>query len=177
MDEVDEMIKKYIYESPDNGKTVYQREVGAPHEERELVPSQEERDKMDDKELLRLAHEYKELCETDGEMTFELDTSNSVYGLDGSTTITTSSMPSLGLTHSYSTSAAHSFTHGVDDYLDTGDDPIVEMEQRLTAIEDRLKILKPDPDKLKEFKILESIYEQYKAAEAMLNAPGPEDKE
>jgi hypothetical protein len=50
------------------------------------------------------------------------------------------------------------------------------MEQRLTAIEDRLKILKPDPSKLKEYKILESIYEQYKAAEAMLNAPGPEDK-
>ena len=37
MDEVDEMIKKYIYESPDGGKTVYQREVGAPHEERELL--------------------------------------------------------------------------------------------------------------------------------------------
>ena len=176
MDDVDDMIKKYIYESPDGGKTVYQRKFGASHEERELVPSQDERDKMEDKELIRLAHEYKELCETDGEMTFELDTSNSLYGMDTSSTVTVSSMPSLGLTHSYSTSASHSFTHGVDDFLDPGDDPIVEMEQRLSAIEDRLKILKPDPDKLKEYKILESIYEQYKAAEAMLNAPGPEDK-
>ena len=175
MDEVDEMIKKYIYESPDGGKTVYQREFGAPHEERELLLSQEEKDKIDDKELMKLANEYNELC--DPEKTFELDVSNSLYGLDESTTITTSSMPSLSLSHSYSTSAAHSFSHGADDYLDTGDDPIIEMEQRLSAIEDRLKILKPDPDKLKEFKILESIYEQYKAAEAMLNAPGPEDKE
>jgi hypothetical protein len=29
--------KIYIYESPDGGKTVYQREIGQPHETRELV--------------------------------------------------------------------------------------------------------------------------------------------
>tara|TARA_B100001113_G_C21019975_1_gene583095 strand:- start:50 stop:595 length:546 start_codon:yes stop_codon:yes gene_type:complete len=175
IDDIDNMIKKYIYESPDGGKTVYQRPFGAPHEERELVPSQEERDKMDDKELMRLAHEYKELCDDDDDMTFELDTSNSLYGLDTTNTITMSSMPSMGMTHSFSSSAAHTLTIG-DDYMDPGDDPIEEMEKRLTAIEDRLKILKPDPNKLKEYKILEGLYEQYKAAEALLNAPGPGDK-
>jgi hypothetical protein len=29
--------KKYIYESPDKGKTVYARECGQPHTERKLI--------------------------------------------------------------------------------------------------------------------------------------------
>ena len=29
--------KKYIYESPDGGKTIYRRELDQPHSERELV--------------------------------------------------------------------------------------------------------------------------------------------
>ena len=32
-----EETKKYIYESPDKGKTVYEREIGAPISTRKLV--------------------------------------------------------------------------------------------------------------------------------------------
>tara|TARA_R110002051_G_C8597549_1_gene479885 strand:+ start:765 stop:905 length:141 start_codon:yes stop_codon:yes gene_type:complete len=31
------MKKKYIYESPDGGKTIYRREFMAPHNTRELI--------------------------------------------------------------------------------------------------------------------------------------------
>jgi hypothetical protein len=34
--------KKYIYESPDGGSTVYAREFGKPHDERVLIKGEEE---------------------------------------------------------------------------------------------------------------------------------------
>lgn len=34
--------KTYIYESPDKGETIYRREFGAPHSERELLKKKEE---------------------------------------------------------------------------------------------------------------------------------------
>ena len=36
-EELDELIKTYIYESPDKGKTVYARELGQPISERKLI--------------------------------------------------------------------------------------------------------------------------------------------
>jgi len=34
--------KKYIYESPDKGETVYAREFGKPHDERVLIKGEEQ---------------------------------------------------------------------------------------------------------------------------------------
>lgn len=42
------------------------------------------------------------------------------------------------------------------------------IERRLSAIERRLKILEPRHELLDKYEILQSLYEQYKAAEAML---------
>ena len=36
-------MPKYIYESPDGGKTVYRRLIGVPHAERELCSTSEDR--------------------------------------------------------------------------------------------------------------------------------------
>lgn len=56
------------------------------------------------------------------------------------------------------------------------DDEETHLERRLSAIEKRLKILEPRHELLDKYEVLQSIYEQYKAAEAMLMGPDPEDK-
>jgi len=45
------------------------------------------------------------------------------------------------------------------------------------AIKDRLAILEPKQELLDKYELLQSLYEQYKAAEAMLMGPDPEDEE
>ena len=42
------------------------------------------------------------------------------------------------------------------------------VNKRLDAIEERLNILKPDPEMLEKYELLKSLYEQYKTAEALL---------
>jgi hypothetical protein len=49
-----------------------------------------------------------------------------------------------------------------------------EVKNRLTTIEKRLSILVPDKKMLKKYEILQDIYNQYKAAEALLSGPEPE---
>lgn len=51
-------------------------------------------------------------------------------------------------------------------------DPI---EERLSAIEDRLAILKPDPEKLEKWEALREAYEHYKSLEALIGNTEPED--
>ena len=51
---------------------------------------------------------------------------------------------------------------------------IDEIKNRLSAIENRLSILVPDKKMLKKYEILQDIYNQYKAAEALLSGPEPE---
>jgi len=57
---------------------------------------------------------------------------------------------------------------------DPRDDEIKSMNDRLSAIENRLSILVPDKDMLKKYKVLQDIYNQYKAAEALLSGPESE---
>lgn len=45
--------------------------------------------------------------------------------------------------------------------------------ERLDKIEKYLGILRPDPEKLEEYDLLKSLYEQYKAAEALLLGEQP----
>ena len=49
-----------------------------------------------------------------------------------------------------------------------------EVKNRLATIEKRLSILVPDKKMLKKYEILQDIYNQYKAAEALLSGPEPE---
>jgi hypothetical protein len=51
---------------------------------------------------------------------------------------------------------------------------IVSINDRLSAIENRLSILVPDKKLLKKYEVLQDIYNQYKAAEALLDGPDPE---
>ena len=55
------------------------------------------------------------------------------------------------------------------------DSPVIDaFNNRLTTIEKRLSILVPDKKMLKKYEILQDIYNQYKAAEALLSGPEPE---
>lgn len=51
-------------------------------------------------------------------------------------------------------------------------DPI---EERLSAIEDRLAILKPDPEKLEKWEALREAYEHYKSLEALIGNTEPDN--
>jgi hypothetical protein len=55
------------------------------------------------------------------------------------------------------------------------DSPEIDsINTRLSAIEKRLSILVPDKKLLKKYEILQDIYNQYKAAEALLDGPDAE---
>lgn len=70
-------------------------------------------------------------------------------------------------------------TISIDDsyWTDMGDpreEDIKSMNERLSAIENRLSILKPDTEMLSKYEVLQDIYKQYKAAEALLSGPDVE---
>jgi hypothetical protein len=57
---------------------------------------------------------------------------------------------------------------------DEDQDAFKSINDRLSTIEKRLAILVPDKKLLKKYEILQDIYNQYKAAEALLDGPDPE---
>ena len=57
------------------------------------------------------------------------------------------------------------------------DRKVSELFNALDAIEKRLGILKPDPKLLDKYELLQSLYEQYKAAEAMLYGDDNEEED
>lgn len=68
-------------------------------------------------------------------------------------------------------------TKMVDPFIFDGNDHKSTVEDRLGKIEKRLAILEPKQELLDKYELLQSLYEQYKAAEAMLMGPDPEDEE
>jgi hypothetical protein len=52
----------------------------------------------------------------------------------------------------------------------------VSFKETIEAINKRLAILKPDPDKLKHFEALQKAYDHYKTLEALCEIPKKEDK-
>lgn len=64
----------------------------------------------------------------------------------------------------------------VDPFIFDGNDHKSTVEDRLDKIEKRLAILEPKQELLDKYEVLQSLYEQYKAAEAMLMGPDPEDE-
>ena len=72
-------------------------------------------------------------------------------------------------------------TISVDDYWNDMNDPRDEdqdafksINDRLSTIENRLLILVPDKEMLEKYEILQEMYKQYKAAEALLSGPDME---
>lgn len=139
-DEIDDMIKPYIYESPDNGVTVYRREMGSS--DKELISTEE---------ITMDTSYYSDLLD---DTLDTIDISNI-----GNITLSDSSQSDITLK------------------VDGKDRKVSELFNAIDAIEKRLGILKPDPKLLDKYELLQSLYEQYKAAEAMLYEDDNENDE
>ena len=131
--------EKYIYESPDNGDTVYRRKMGSS--EKEVVDTKSISDPIKhygDYDIVNTDRDWLAPAIT-------VDT-NDLFDID-----------SIDL-----------------DTITITDD--VSVEERLEKIERRLSILEPKKELLDKYEVLQGLYEQYKAAEAILDGPDPEDE-
>ena len=145
-----------------------------------LQETYKERTKMNEDELKDLADEFNEVKGVDRDWidpkdytdlidsdrgTYEFNFSDSGV-ITGPVDLTATSTPTVSVNAGSVTMSPY------EDY-----DPDKEVKDRLDAIEERLKILVPDPKLLEKYKVLESLYEQYKTAEAFFKSPGPEDED
>lgn len=130
------MVK--IYESPDGGKTVYERESGSTA-----------------KTLISLDGNTIEESDLTVTVSGSTDIDSSWWIDDG--TINVSSIVSSAITPR-------------DTIIDENGKhySFKELFNRIETIEKRLTILKPDDKLLDKYQILQDLYEQYKAAEALL---------
>ena len=136
-DDIDEMIKPYIYESPDNGVSVTRREFGET-----------------DKEQVSIDTDDNTIWIDVEDTTITIDSSN-IYGITDST---------LSSSGNYVTDATSDITFDVN-----GESrKVSELFASVDAIEKRLQILRPNPELLEKYEMLQSLYDQYKAAEALL---------
>lgn len=133
-EELDDLIKTYIYESPDKGETVTRREFG--HTDKETIVT------------TSLPTEYY------------IDTTVDTIDLSG---ILTGDFSSNNIT-------GDAFEDFNDITLDVNGKTrkVSELFTSIDAIEKRLSVLQPDPKLLKQYEVLQGLYDQYKAAEAML---------
>ncbi len=67
-----------------------------------------------------------------------------------------------------------SYWDGMDDPREEDQEAFKSINDRLSTIENRLSILKPDTELLEKYEVLQDIYKQYKAAEALLSGPESE---
>ena len=144
-DEIDDMIKPYIYESPDNGDTVYRREMGSS--DKELI--------SDDTMMSSNPSDYSDLLD------------------DTLDTIDISNLGNLTIGNTTQSDITSDITIRVDGR----DRNVSELFNAMDTIEKRLGILRPDPKLLDKYELLQSLYEQYKAAEAMLYEGNNEEEE
>jgi len=151
-EELDELIKTYIYESPDGGSIVTRRPLGETD---------------------------KEVSTPDGWLDasdYYIDTQDHTIDLSGILTngITNSGTISVN-SNSITTDAFEDFN---DISLDVNGKTrkVSELFTSVDAIEKRLGILHPDPKLLEKYEVLQGLYEQYKAAEAMLYEDDTEEE-
>lgn len=133
------MVK--IYESPDGGKTVYERESGSTVK---TLISHEEYYNMDIAE------------ESNVYISGTTDIDSSWYIDDGTidvSSILSSVTTPRDITITDENGKEYSFK---------------ELFHRMESIEKRLTILKPDDRLLKKYELLQDLYDQYKVAEALL---------
>lgn len=170
-DDIDNMIKKYIYESPDGGKTITKREFGS--DKKEYVKSL-----ADKKEIEKLAEEYKELVDDD----FGLDMSRDwldigkTYTIDSvsPTTLTTSTLPDYTTGTIDLSSVYQDVDQDITLNVEGEERKVSELFKTVDVIKKRLSILEPKKEMLEKYKVLQDLYEQYKAAEALLDGPDAE---
>ena len=150
-EELDELIKTYIYESPDSGVTVTRREFGENN---------------------------KEISTSEGWVSTSdyIDTTDDTIDLSG---ILTHGITNSGTIHVNSNTIT---TDTFEDFNDISLDvngktrKISELFTMVDAIEKRLGVLQPDPKLLEKYEVLQGLYEQYKAAEAMLYEDDTEEE-
>jgi hypothetical protein len=151
-EELDELIKTYIYESPDGGSIVTRRPLGETD---------------------------KEVSTPDGWLDasdYYIDTQDHTIDLSG---ILTNGITNSGTISVNSNSIA---TDAFEDFNDISLDvngktrKVSELFTSVDAIEKRLSILHPDPKLLEKYEVLQGLYEQYKAAEAMLYEDDAEEE-
>ena len=149
-EELDELIKTYIYESPDNGVTVTRREFGENNKEVSTPDGWVD------------TSDY--IC-TEDDM---IDFSGLLTGSTNAGTITVNTN--------------HITTDAFEDFNDISLDvngktrKVSELFTMVDAIEKRLSVLQPDPKLLEKYEVLQGLYEQYKAAEAMLYEDDTEEE-
>lgn len=147
--ELDELIKTYIYESPDSGVTVTRREFGENN---------------------------KEISTSEG----WVDTSDYIDTTDD--TIDLSGILTSGNNGTVTLNSGHITTDTFEDFNDISLDvngktrKVSELFTSVDAIEKRLGVLRPDPKLLEKYEVLQGLYEQYKAAEAMLYEDDTEEE-
>jgi hypothetical protein len=136
---------RYIYESPDGGKTVTRREFGSLTKEAYYgVPEFPEDEMLPDQGVdLTWA----------GSNIIDVSDTNLIYGNFSYQNDTNISLSSIG-TERFSLS---------------------DFYNRLETIEKRLTILVPDDKLKDKYQVLQDLYDQYKAAETLLSGPSIEE--
>ena len=144
-DEIDEMIKEYIYESPDGGKTVYRRMMG--EKDKELVDTNPTIDIGADINISSDYSDYSDLV--------------SVDTIDMSGLFTSASPSTITINSPYK-------NNDVTMEIDGKQRSMRELFSTVDAISKRLAVLEPKKHLLDKYEVLQDLYEQYKAAEALL---------
>lgn len=140
--------KKYIYESPDGGVTVTKREFNAMDKEAYYgVPEDADATEWDNE------IDKSSLTFTSSRISSHLIPSSSVIS-SSSISNSTSTIDSTWIANN---GKGYSLEQIVDRLVD-----------RLESIEKRLTILTPDDKLLEKYELLQGLYDQYKAAEALL---------
>jgi hypothetical protein len=146
---------KYIYESPDGGKTVTRREFGSFTKEAYYGTPENSEDYATNTDCIYIS-DWNNANLTSGTITLDTGNINSWNGtsINGeySSDITLVE-PNSGKTYSF-----------------------IDMFHRIEAIEKRLTILTPDDKLLEQYEVLQDLYAQYKAAESLLFGPEIEDE-
>lgn len=104
-------------------------------------------------------------------LTMQADGTMLSHAYDIDTTWTTSAHPSYS--SSLSSNITLTPTSDDHDYIFAED----RTEKRLDAIEKRLSILEPKKELLEKYEVLQGLYEQYKAAEALLHGEDADENE
>lgn len=133
--------KKYIYESPDGGATITKREFGSTTKE-EYYSVPEYTNEWDEAEEIYINSSL-------------IDFDTSVYSYSGN-------ISDITLTGSAHQSDLTVYDEHGKEYS------FRKMFDRLENIEKHLTILTPDDRMLEKYEVLRDLYDQYKAAEALL---------
>jgi len=172
--------EKYIYESPDGGKTVTRRKFGSM--EKELLEEYNEIQswKKDELEKERKDEDFVTLDLGTANLTTITTTNNTTDTMDvsGNYTYTAGSLSPSSLTLGGSGYTFEDVDPDIQVTVNGKERSMSKVIEQVDDISKRLKVLeKPDEKTLEKYKVLADIYEQYKVADAFLNSPGPEDED